>query len=232
MPTAVKPNIHQRLLAIASECNVAKGGTAPAAVGGFAFHKIDDIEAALQPLLTKHGVTALPTVSEAHFEPNGSWHHATVCVDITFTNVDTPEDTVSIAAYGQGFDKQDKAAGKAISYACKNAYLSVFHLKGQPDNESDATEEYTVEPEHTSVNDSVPYDATKVIPHGKNAGTPYSALDAKSLQWYADNTGDINVAKAAEAELDRREADLKDAIPNSGTTEPNSGTDTPDDLPL
>ena len=34
-------------------------------------------------------------------------------------------------------DYSDKATGKAISYAAKAAYLSAFHLRGQPDSESD-----------------------------------------------------------------------------------------------
>lgn len=138
-----EPNIHQRLLAISHDAEVAKGGTAPGAVGGFAFHKIDDVEAVLKPLFHKHGVMAIPTLREPmEFSPNGSWNIATAHVEVTFVNVDNPDDVVTVSFPGQGFDKQDKAAGKAISYACKNAYLSVFHLKGQPDVEADAHTEH------------------------------------------------------------------------------------------
>jgi len=44
---------------------------------------------------------------------------------------------MSIHGWGQGIDYGDKATGKAISYAAKAAYLSAFHLRGQPDNEGD-----------------------------------------------------------------------------------------------
>ena len=139
MPLGDRDSIAARRCGLSShDAEVAKGGTAPGAVGGFAFHKIDDVEAVLKPLFHKHGVMAIPTLREPmEFSPNGSWNIATAHVEVTFVNVDNPDDVVTVSFPGQGFDKQDKAAGKAISYACKNAYLSVFHLKGQPDVEAD-----------------------------------------------------------------------------------------------
>jgi len=131
------PNLHQRILSITAEAGVTKEGKAPHAVGGYAFHKIDDVEAALKPLFVKYGVAAIPTVSELTLTSEGKWNRATAMVSIMFFNADDPADEMSVISYGQGFDTLDKAVGKAISYACKNLYLSMFHLKGQPDNEAE-----------------------------------------------------------------------------------------------
>ena len=37
---------------------------------------------------------------------------------------------------GHGIDPSDKAPGKAVTYALKTAYIGLFHLKGQIDNEA------------------------------------------------------------------------------------------------
>lgn len=203
--TASSPNIYQRMNAIAADAEVAKGGKAPGAVGGFAFHKIDDVEAVLKPLFIKHGVTAIPTVAESSFELNGGWNWATVRVDISFVNVENPEDVVVVSSVGQGNDKQDKATGKAISYACKNAYLSIFHLKGQSDPETDSTAEHVPSPvagRHPVYEEDI--DPTQVVPDGKNRGKSYSKLTDKQLAWYAENHADDTVRKAAAEELEFR----------------------------
>lgn len=206
LPTG--PNIHQRLLAITKAAEVAKGGTAPQQVGGFAFHKIDDVEAVLKPLFHKHGVLALPTLKEPmEFSVAGGWNVATCHVEISFINADDPTDVVQVTFPGQGMDKQDKAAGKGLSYATKNAYLAVFHLKGQPDNEAESTDQH------------VPAQAVElpeVVPFGKNAGRAWSELSEKQLAWYANEATDPLVRRAAQREIadrtDRERQTISDDI--------------------
>jgi len=185
------------MLAITQEAEVAKGGTAPGAVGGFEYHRIDDVEAATKPLFVKHGVLAVPTVAECHFDNAGGWNVATVRLEIAFINANNPEDRQVISSWGQGLDKQDKAIGEAISYACKNAYLSIFHLKGKPDPEADAHEDHVP---------AVPrLDTAEVVPFGKNRGTAWNELNLRQLSWYAANTRHPEAAAAAKEELKRRE---------------------------
>jgi len=149
--TPVSPNLRQRLLAITKEASVTKGGTAPGNIGGFAYHKIDDVEAALSPLFVSHGVLASVDVTDMETEivPTGkkNAYVSKATVEISFWNIesDNPKPLV-IRSRGRGIDYADKSEGKAISYACKNAYLSLFHLKGQADNESDAHEEHVPAP--------------------------------------------------------------------------------------
>jgi hypothetical protein len=51
-------------------------------------------------------------------------------VEYDFINVDKPDDKITgINGLGQGIDNQDKACGKAISYACKYALLKAFGIE-------------------------------------------------------------------------------------------------------
>jgi hypothetical protein len=225
------PNIYQRLLAISTDAEVSKDGTAPNAVGGYAFHKIDDVEAALKPLWTKHGVKAIPTTAEMDIQQSSGWNIATARVDVAFVNVDKPDDLVVVTAHGQGFDKMDKATNKAISYATKALYLSLFHLKGQPDNEDEATdshvpvqgkqsngtretptEKFDYDQHVKRENEEGP-DLSVYVGFGKNENKKWSELSVRSLQWYAEKARAEQTRGYAKAELDRRKTDLEDIIP-------------------
>lgn len=140
-------NLHQRLVEVMRTMGaVGKGGKTNYG-DKFEYHRIDDVDAALREALVEHGVVALMVnvgdrQSERHLEVdkynNPRTLYQTECVvTIRFFNADDPADTVDIVGWGQGLDYQDKATGKAISYAAKSAYLSSLHLRGQPDNEAD-----------------------------------------------------------------------------------------------
>lgn len=140
-------NLYQRIVAIMDDMG-AVGKTGKTAYGEkFPYHKIDDVDDALRQALVAHGVVA--TIIEIndrrleHFEettrdgkPRTTWY-AECAVVIEIVNADKPEERTTIRSWGQGIDYSDKATGKAISYAAKAAYLSAFHLRGQPDNEAD-----------------------------------------------------------------------------------------------
>lgn len=140
-------NLHQRLLDVMQTMGaVGKGGRTDYGEK-FAYHKIDDIDDKLRVALVEHGVIA--TIIEIkdrkldHFEetdrygkPRTTWY-AECLIVLELVNADNPEDRKTIQGWGQGLDYSDKATGKAISYAAKSAYLSAFHLRGQPDNEQD-----------------------------------------------------------------------------------------------
>lgn len=141
-------NLHQRLVGVMQSMGaVGKGGKASYGDQYF-YHKIDDIDDKLRGALIEHGVTAMIVAIEdrklEHWqEPpdkygkqKTTWYCECKIV-IELVNADNPEDRVKIVGWGQGLDNSDKATGKAISYAAKSAYLSAFHLRGQPDNEAD-----------------------------------------------------------------------------------------------
>lgn len=140
-------NLYQRLVKVMESMGaVGKGGKTDYGER-FAYHKIDDIDDKLRVALIEHGVVATIAKIESrkldHFQdvdkygkPRITWY-AECLITIDLVNADNPEEKTSIAGWGQGLDYSDKATGKAISYAAKAAYLSAFHLRGQPDNEAD-----------------------------------------------------------------------------------------------
>lgn len=142
-----KKNLHQRILDVMQTMGaIKKGGTAEYG-DKYAYHKIDDIDDKLRHALVEHGVTVvvaeikdrkLESYEEADKYRNikTKWY-AECLIVLELTNADDPSDTKTIQGWGQGLDSSDKATGKAISYAAKSAYLSAFHLRGQPDNEQD-----------------------------------------------------------------------------------------------
>jgi len=141
-------NLHQRLVGVMQSMGaVGKGGKATYGDHYF-YHRIDDIDDKLRGALIEHGVTAMIVAIEdrklEHWQdpPDkyGKLKTTWYCeckITIELVNADNPEDRTKIVGWGQGLDNSDKATGKAISYAAKSAYLSAFHLRGQPDNEAD-----------------------------------------------------------------------------------------------
>jgi hypothetical protein len=140
-------NLHQRLVDVMHTMGaVGKGGVANYGEK-FAYHRIDDIDDKLRVALVEHGVIA--TIIEIrdrkleHFEDVDKYGkkritwYAECLIVIELVNADNPDDRKCIQGWGQGLDNSDKATGKAIAYAAKSAYLSAFHLRGQPDNEAD-----------------------------------------------------------------------------------------------
>lgn len=113
--------------------------------GSYSYHRIDDIDDRLRRALIQHGVVAvvaeiIDRKMERFEEPNSYgkmrtvWH-AECMIRIELINADDKNDKLSFFGWGQGLDYSDKATGKAMSYAAKSAYLSTFHLRGQPDSE-------------------------------------------------------------------------------------------------
>jgi hypothetical protein len=139
-------NVHQRLIGVMAEMGAIGKGGSTSYGEKFAYHKIDDIDDKLRQSLISNGLVAyiseirdrkLEYVAEESRGGKLTWY-AECLVLIEIVNVDKPDDKVTIVGWGQGLDYSDKATGKAISYAAKAAYLSAFHLRGQPDSEQDA----------------------------------------------------------------------------------------------
>ena len=140
-------NLYQRIVKVmASMGAVGKGGVVSYGEK-FAYHRIDDIDDKLRHALIEHGVVCTITeiydrkleyfVEKDRVGKDRSAWYAECAVAIELVNADKPEERITIKGWGQGLDYSDKATGKAVSYATKSAYLSAFHLRGQPDNEQD-----------------------------------------------------------------------------------------------
>lgn len=60
-----------------------------------------------------------------------------------FVNVHNPKDFIDIKTYGDGVDAQDKAPGKAMTYADKYGLLKAYKISTGDDPDQKASEEYT-----------------------------------------------------------------------------------------
>jgi hypothetical protein len=137
----------QRILGVMKQMG-AVGKTGQSTQGGrYEFHKIDDVEDELRKALIENEIIAIPVeVTEQELvcttDKNGkSVWQASCKITIHLINADgTEEPPVQVQGWGQGNDYSDKATGKAYSYALKAAYLSAFHLRGQPDTEPENIE--------------------------------------------------------------------------------------------
>lgn len=119
---------------------------------GFKFRGVDDVYAALSPLLVQHKLLMLPRVAgreavERKSKSGSPLFAAFVTLEFDFISVeDGSKHTVS--GYGEGMDSADKSTSKAMSIAYKYAAFQAFciPLEGampDPDAESHEVESNT-----------------------------------------------------------------------------------------
>jgi len=106
--------------------------------GQYKFVSHDDVSEKVHPLLVKHGLLALPTLSEIKQEGN----RTAVLLKVHFINADRPEDQFFVTFPGYGVDPSDKGPGKAVSYAFKYALLKTFCLETGEDPDKDSKSRY------------------------------------------------------------------------------------------
>lgn len=131
----------------------------------YRFVSHDAVTAATSEAFIKHGVYAKPRIIKSEITTINvekyNKHDKTtknelsfVCnveVEYDFINVDDPKDKIcGINGLGQGIDSQDKACGKAISYACKYALLKALGIETGDDPEKDVDYNISKKLEKTS----------------------------------------------------------------------------------
>lgn len=162
-------NIYEKLLAITNEIGtvaknleVAVGKTQYKAVGEA------DVLKAVKELEKKYGIYSYPnhrrivdsSILKTRKEYNGQVTEGNQLfmrleVEYTFVNIEKPEETVKIITYGDGVDTQDKAPGKAMTYADKYALLKAYKIVTGED------------PDQSGSPDTVQYDTNKTIDNTK-----------------------------------------------------------------
>lgn len=148
-------NIFQRMSAATSEIsmvaknlNVGFGKSSYKAVGEA------DVLAAVKPIEEKYGIYSYPVsreiiesgILESVSEYNGEkttkkQFQMRVSTVYRFVNVDKPEEYIDITTYGDGVDSQDKAPGKAMTYADKYALLKAYKIMTGDDPDQNASGE-------------------------------------------------------------------------------------------
>jgi hypothetical protein len=109
---------------------------------GYAFRGIDDVYAALSPLLAKHKVCILPRVTsrevvERANKSGGVLFYTSVTMEFDFVSAeDGSKHTVTMV--GEAMDTGDKSSNKAQSAAYKYAAFQAFCIPTEGDNDADA----------------------------------------------------------------------------------------------
>lgn len=131
---------------------------------GYKFRGIDDVYAALQPLLHKHGVFFVPNVlkttrEERQSKAGGNLIYTVLEVKYAFFADDGS--TFESVVTGEAMDSGDKSSNKAMSAALKYVLLQVFCI---PTEEEKDTE----------------YHSPEVLPKANAAGPAVKPLQAQN----------------------------------------------------
>ena len=136
--------VYKAIAAVQGE--LAKVGIAKAnrnSQQGYNFRGIDDVYAALSPLLAKHGLTIIPRVRERvlveRINAKGNpLFYVTVHAEFDFVSAEDGSKHTA-ATFGEAMDSGDKATNKAMSAAYKYAAFMTFAIPTEGDNDADAT---------------------------------------------------------------------------------------------
>lgn len=153
-PKTATLNIFQRMLAATSEINrVAKNLKVDISKSqSYKAVAESDVLEAVKPIEEKYGIYSYPvsrTVikDEAYTttsEYDGRKSEKTtffmrLATVYRFVNIDKPDEYIDITTYGDGVDTQDKAPGKAMTYADKYALLKAYKIQTGDDPDANAS---------------------------------------------------------------------------------------------
>ena len=148
-------NIYQRMSAVTNEITaVAKNLAVGTGKSSYKAVGEADVLAAVRPAEQKFGVYSYPVEREiiesavltSVREYNGQQFETKqqfmrLRVVYRFVNMDTPDEYIDITTYGDGVDPQDKAPGKAMTYADKYALLKAYKIITGEDPDQKASAE-------------------------------------------------------------------------------------------
>ncbi len=108
---------------------------------GYNFRGIDDVYAALSPLLAEHRLVIVPRVIERvcverQSKAGGALFNVTVRAEFDFVSADDGSKHTA-STYGEAMDSADKATNKAMSAAYKYAAFMTFAIPTEGDNDAD-----------------------------------------------------------------------------------------------
>lgn len=136
---SVPLNLYQRINAIRSEVTrVTKDANVD---GKYNAVTHDAVTKMIRPLMVKHGVVSfLSLQSSEHVDTGVKWKQRTclqtrALFQITYVNIDNPEQKHSVIVEAHADEAGDKAPGKVASYAQKYADLKTFGIESGEDDE-------------------------------------------------------------------------------------------------
>jgi hypothetical protein len=126
----MKALIYEKMAAIMTDIDpIAKDRTN--SQQGYKFRGVDDVYAAVQQIMAKHGVVSLPEVLDERTEDrvsNKGYPLIYRVLRIKYTFYAADGSCVSTVVIGEGMDSGDKASNKAMSVADKYSLLQAFKI--------------------------------------------------------------------------------------------------------
>lgn len=145
-------NIFQRLSAITSEMKTVNKKLEVDMGNGKTYNAVGerDVIDAIKPLESKYGVYSYPVkreiIDSKIIVTTGKYgdkqqQFLRLSVTYRFVNIDLPTEFIDIESYGDGVDSQDKAPGKAMTYADKYALLKAYKVATGEDTDQEPSQE-------------------------------------------------------------------------------------------
>jgi len=200
-------NIHQRILEVSRVCSYIKKDTR-VSVGGRSYLGIsyDAVAAALRGPMISAGVIMSVSVVEST-TTDGATHKGAPKVvyrgrfRVTLYNVEEPSDSISYEVDAHAEDANDKAPGKALSYAVKSALLKAFLLETGENDES--RPDGTAHTETPSTGEQPAEEAAQarqlmleqLDALFKEANVPHERVDAWAIRTYGRGLRDLSPAQ-------------------------------------
>lgn len=207
-------NIYEKLLSISRDASaVAKNLTVGIGKSSYKAVGEADVLAAVKPLEAKYGVYSYPISrriinAEVYTAKNDYGEKSTQFVRLEtvyrFVNIEKPDEYVEITTYGDGVDPQDKAPGKAMTYADKYALLKAYKLIT-----GDDPDQYPIGDIGTPQPDGVPAkDEHRLVTDAQRAEMAELGMKIEDVAVYCKKTPETlteaEAAKAISLKRDRR----------------------------
>jgi len=108
-----------------------------------------------------------------------------------FVNVDDPSDYIDITTYGDGIDPQDKAVGKAMTYADKYALLKAYKVEtgDDPDQHHSQDMKPNYKPQQQAKTNQTYAKANEPEPESESEDGPIDKNKVDALKMLADSKG-------------------------------------------
>lgn len=149
-------NIYKKMLSIQIEASRVSKNLKIAINSSQSYKAVSEVDVLeeIKPLEAKHGIYSYPIkheiIQSGQFEVERNFKNQITKITYQFLrikatyrfiNVDNPEEFIEVEAYGDGIDTQDKATGKAITYADKYCLMKAYKISTGEDTDQTASVE-------------------------------------------------------------------------------------------
>ena len=145
-------NIYEKMSAITNEIAAVAKNLEVELPNGKGYKAVGetDVLKAVKPIEAKHGVYSYPV--KRGIVESGEIVNATkygekkslfvrIEVIYRFVNIEKPDEYIEVFSYGDGVDSQDKASGKAMTYADKYALMKAYKIQTGEDPDAEGSNE-------------------------------------------------------------------------------------------